>query len=131
MERKLNWSTVFSAGEVTRYVSRNLEDLTLYLYLRDTEGRERYRFCLDCALEQFREVTYEQIQEAYSTRIPQKDTDSIVDNELRFLCMEAQSGMGICDRAGVQERGAAVYGRHAVFPFEHEGWTMNLYDGMK
>lgn len=44
----------FQRREVTRYVSRNLEDLTLYLYLRDTEGRERYRFCLDCALEQFR-----------------------------------------------------------------------------
>ena len=121
----------FQRREVTRYVSRNLEDLTLYLYLRDTEGRERYRFCLDCALEQFREVTYEQIQEAYSTRIPQKDTDSIVDNELRFFAWKRSQEWGYVIVPVYRKEERLYMGDMQFFPFEHEGWTMNLYDGMK
>ena len=121
----------FQRREATRYVSRNLEDLTLYLYLRDTEGRERYRFCLDCALEQFREVTYEEIQEAYSTRIPQKDTDSIVDNELRFFAWKRSQEWGYVIVPVYRKEERLYMGDMQFFPFEHEGWTMNLYDGMK
>lgn len=121
----------FQRREVTRYVSRNLEDLTLYLYLRDTEGRERYRFCLDCGLEQFREVTYEDIQNTYNTRIPQKDTDSIVDNELRFFAWKCSHEWGYV-LVPVYRRLECLYmGDGQFFPFEHEGWMMNYYDGMK
>ena len=112
-------------------MSRNLEDLTLYLYLRDTEGRERYRFCLDCGLEQFREVTYEDIQNTYNTRIPQKDTDSIVDNELRFFAWKRSQEWGYVIVPVYRRLECLYMGDGQFFPFEHEGWMMNYYDGMK
>ncbi|MDE7183734.1 MAG: molecular chaperone, partial [Lachnospiraceae bacterium] len=121
----------FKRREETRYVSRNLEDLTLYLYLRDIEGRERYRFCLDCGLEQFREVTYEDIQNTYNTRIPQKDTDSIVDNEMRFFAWKCSLEWGYVIVPVYRRQERLYMGNSQFFPFEHEGWTINYYDGMK
>lgn len=98
-------------------MSRNLGDLTLYLYLKDAEGRERYRFCLDCDPGRFREVTYEAVQKVHGTHIAQKETDSIADGEIRFFAWKrcADWGGG-CGRAGVQEARAPVFGGRPVLP---------------
>ncbi len=55
------------------------------LSLKDTEGRVRYRFHFDCAPERFKEVTYEEIHKVHGGHILQKETDSIVNQEIRFF----------------------------------------------
>lgn len=121
----------FLREEETRYVSRNLEDLTLYLYLRDTEGRERYRFCLECDPKRFREVTYEDIHKEHGTHIAQKETDSIADHEIRFFAWKRCRDWGYVIVPVYRKYGSLYLGGEQFCPFEHEGWTMNFYDGMK
>lgn len=121
----------FLRGEETRYVSRNLEDLTLYLYLKDTGGRERYRFCLDCDPKRFREVTYEGIREAHGTHIAQKETDSIADGEIRFFAWKRCADWGFVVVPVYRKYGRLYLGDGQFYPFEHESWTQNLYDGTK
>lgn len=121
----------FLREEETRAVSRNLEDVTLQLYLKDTEGRVRYHFYFDCQPERFREATYEEIREIYGDHIPQKETDSIVNREIRFFAWKRCRDWGyvivpVCRR---EER--LYLGEEQFYPFEHEGWVKNFFDGMK
>lgn len=66
-------------------ISRNMDDLTLKLYLRDMDQRERYSFTYICSLVDFRRVSDDDMRKLYSGKIPQKDTDDIVDREVKFF----------------------------------------------
>ncbi len=110
---------VFSAGGDAICVKK-LRGFDIVLVSERYRRQERYRFCLDCGLEQFREVTYEDIQNTYNTRIPQKDTDSIVDNELRFFAWKCSHEWGYV-LVPVYRRLECLYmGDGQFFPFEHE-----------
>ncbi len=119
----------FLREEETRHVSRNLEDVTLYLHLKDTEGRVRYHFCFDCEPGLFEEVTYEEISRKYGKNILQKETDSIMNQEIRFFAWKKCMDWGyvivpVCRRAE-----KLYMGEEKFYPFEHEGWVKNFFDG--
>ncbi len=121
----------FLREDETRYVSRNLEDVTLQLLLKDTEGRVRYRFHFDCRPERFQEATYEDIMAIYGEHIAQKDTDSIINHEIRFFAWKRCEDWGyvivpVCRRAE-----KLYLGQEQFYPFEHEGWIKNFFDGRK
>ncbi len=121
----------FLRKEETRYVSRNLEDVMLQLYLKDTEGKVRYHFHFDCEPERFEEVTYEEIQKVHGSNILQKETDSIVNQEIRFFAWKRCRDWGYVI-VPVFRRAEKLYlGAEQFYPFEHEGWVMNYFDGMK
>ena len=121
----------FLREEETRHVSRNLEDVTLYLHLKDTEGRVRYHFCFDCEPERFQQVTYEDIQKIYGANIPQKDTDSIVNHEIRFFAWKRCMDWGYVIVPICRKDEQLYLGNEQFYPFEHEGWIKNFYDGLK
>ena len=121
----------FLREDETRYVSRNLEDVTLQLFLKDTEGRVRYRFHFGCRPERFQEATYEDIMAIYGEHIAQKDTDSIINHEIRFFAWKRCEDWGyvivpVCRRAE-----KLYLGQEQFYPFEHEGWIKNFFDGRK
>ncbi|MDD6626876.1 MAG: molecular chaperone [Lachnospiraceae bacterium] len=121
----------FLRKEETRYVSRNLEDVTLQLYLKDTEGQVRYHFYFDCEPERFEEVTYEEIQKVHGNNIPQKETDSIVNQEIRFFAWKRCRDWGYVIVPVYRKAEKLYLGAEQFYPFEHEGWVMNYFDGMK
>lgn len=121
----------FLREEETRYVSRNLENVTLYLYLKDTEGRVRYHFCFDCEPRQFWEVTYEDIRKEHGANISQKDTDSIVNQEIRFFAWKLCMDWGYVIVPVCRKDEKLYMGKRRFYPFEHEGWVRNFFDGMK
>ena len=117
--------------EETGYVSRNLEDVTLQLFLKDTEGRVRYRFHFDCAPERFKEVTYEEIQKVHGGHILQKETDSIVNREIRFFVWKRCRDWGYVIVPVCRKEERLYMGDEQFYPFEHEGWVKDYFDGMK
>lgn len=121
----------FLREEETGYVSRNLEDVTLQLFLKDTEGKVRYRFHFDCAPEQFEEVTYEEIQKVHGNNILQKETDSIVNQEIRFFAWKRCRDWGYVIVPVCRKNEKLYMGAEQFYPFEHEGWVKNYFDGMK
>ena len=121
----------FLREEETGYVSRNLEDVTLQLFLKDTEGKVRYRFHFDCAPEQFDEVTYEEIRKVYGSNILQKETDSIVNQEIRFFAWKRCRDWGYVIVPVCRKNEKLYMGAEQFYPFEHEGWVKNYFDGMK
>lgn len=121
----------FLREDETRYVSRNLEDVTLQLFLKDTEGKVRYHFYFDCQPEQFREVTYEQIREVYGDSILQKETDSIVNREIRFFAWKRCREWGYVIVPVYRNEEVLYLGQEQFYPFEHEGWVKSYFDGRK
>ena len=121
----------FLMEDETRYVSRNLEDVTLQLFLKDTEGRVRYHFYFDCQPECFQEATYENIMEIYGQHIAQKDTDSIINREIRFFAWKRCENWGYVIVPVYRKAERLYLGQEQFYPFEHEGWIKNFFDGRK
>lgn len=121
----------FLRRDETRTISRNLDFVTLQLYLKDTEGKVRYSFHYDCRPDTFETVVYEQIEEKYGAHIQQKETDSIVDREVKFFIWKRfeEWGYVIVPVYRLEER--LYLGKEQFYPFENEGWVQNFFDGLK
>lgn len=112
-------------------ISRNMEDLTLKLYLKDMEGKERYQYTSYSSLTEFEEKKYEEIQEQYHGHIPQADTDDIVDGEVKFFVWARPEEWGF-SVVPVYRKGRGLYlGKEEKFYFENDGWVQNFFDGLK
>lgn len=116
-------------------LSRNMDDLTLKLFLKDMEGRQRYIFTYHCALDEFRKLRYEEIRELYGENIPQGDTDSIEGREVKFFVWTQPQQWGFLVvpvyRGAGQEAEMLMLGREQFFAFENEAWVENFFDGTK
>lgn len=121
----------FLRKDETRYVSRNLDDVTLQLFLKDTDGQVRYHFHFDSQPNRFREVTYEDIQEVHGSNILQKETDSIVNHEIRFFAWKRCRDWGYVIVPVYRKDEKLYLGEEQFYPFEHEGWVRNYFDGLK
>lgn len=129
--REIELVNGFLREDGVRSVSRNLEDVTLQLFLKDTEGKVRYHFHFDCEPENFREVTYEDIRKNYGDSILQKETDSIVNREIRFFAWKRCREWGYVIVPVYRKEEKLYLGMEQFYPFEHEGWVRNFFDGMK
>ena len=111
-------------------ISRNMEDLTLKLYLKDLEGKERYQYSCHSKLTDFEEKLYEEIHERYGEHIRQADTDDIAEQEVRFFIWARPEDWGF-SVVPLYRRNRRLYmGKEEQFSFENDGWTQNFFDGM-
>ncbi len=112
-------------------ISRNMDDLTLQLYLKDSQGDIRCNFNYYCTLEAFQPKKYEEIGKLYGTKIPQDDTDVIVDREVKFFVWAEPLKWGF-SVVPVYRRGEELLlGPQKFFYFENDSWVKNFFDGTK
>lgn len=112
-------------------ISRNLEELTLQMYLKDGNGDERYRFRYRCHPEEFAVRTNAEIRRIYGDYIQQKETDSIVNGEVKFFVWARQEEWGYLV-VPVYRKGDELYlGKQEFYCFENDSWVNSFYDGMK
>lgn len=112
-------------------ISRNLEELTLQMYLKDGNGEERYRFQYLCRPEDFTAQTNEEIQKRYGEFILQKDTDTIVNGEVKFFVWAIQEEWGYQVVPVYRRQDELYLGRPELYYFENDSWINSFYDGMK
>lgn len=67
-------------------ISRPFETAEVELYLSGSDGQLRQKFVYANRPDFYKEVLYEDIRDRYGDKIPQDDTDSIVNGETKFLC---------------------------------------------
>ena len=91
----------------------------------------RYHFHFDCEPEKFREVIYEDIRQVHGENIPQKETDRIVNREIRFFAWKRCRDWGYVIVPVCRKEERLYMGEEQFYPFEHEGWVRNYFDGMK
>ncbi len=116
-------------GRESGTVSRNMEDLTLELYLKDVDGRERYRYTCRSALADLKETLYEGIREQYGEHIRQADTDTIIDREVKFFVWAEPDGWAFSVVPVCRKDGSLYLGKEERFYFEDEGWMQDFFGG--
>lgn len=112
-------------------ISRNMDNLTLKLYLKDLDGNERYQYTCYSSLSEFREMEYEQIREKYGTHILQSDTDDIVEQEVKFFVWARPEEWAFLVVPIYGRAKKLFLGKEEKFYFENEGWVQNFFGGMK
>ena len=112
-------------------ISRNMEDLTLQLHLKDPEGRERYQYTCDSSLHDFTEKSYEEIQRDYGNHILQEDTDNIVEQEVKFFVWARPEDWAFSVTPVYRKNRCLYLGKEEIYYFENDGWVQNFFDGMK
>lgn len=112
-------------------ISRNMEDLTLKLYLKDMDGKERYQYTCYSSLTDFKEQEYTQIREAHGEHIQQSDTDTIVEQEVKFFIWARPMDWAFSVVPVYRKDGKLYLGKEEEYYFENDGWLQNFFDGMK
>lgn len=122
-------------GKRRGHLSRNMDDLTLKLYLKDAAGTRRHTFTYSCAPEAFRPLEYEAIREIYGENIPQDDTDNIEGREVKFFVWTEPRRWGFLVvpvyRGEGDDAEMLLLGREQFFAFESEAWVEDFFDGTR
>ena len=112
-------------------LSRNIEDLTLTVYLKDNEKNFRQEIIYDCFLEEFERKRQEEIEEIYGENIPQDETDTIVNGEVKFFIWAEAQDWGFMIVPVYREDENLYIGKEEFFNFENDTWIKNFFDGLK
>ena len=113
------------------YISRNMADLTLQLYLKDTNQNVRYKY--NCAVNpsDFAVAEAEEIVAQYKGEILQDDVDAIVNKELRFFVLADEERWGFVVVPVLRRDEQLMLGAEQFFLFETDSWLTNFFDGTK
>ncbi len=111
------------------YISRNMTDLTLQLFLKDLNGQQRYKYNCSFNRKDFRPAEAEEIVEKYQGQIIQDDVDSIVEKELRSFVLADEERWGFLVVPVLRKEERLMLGPDQFFLFETEDWLTNFFDG--
>jgi len=109
-------------------LSRNLDDLAIELYLHDASGVKRHSYTYSCSREDFQPITYEEIRKDYPN-IQQSETDTITDGEAKFFVWASGEEWGFYVLSVTRVSEGLRIGKEQFFPFEHDTWVVNFFDG--
>ena len=110
-------------------VSRHHPSTEVELTLSDERGREKFVYSITSRLEEFRHVTYEEIEELYREQIPQAEVDLIENGEVRYFVW-ADAGQWGFNLAPISRRDDELYlAPQKMYSFENESWMVNYFDG--
>lgn len=118
-------------GKTKGNISRNMDDLTLKLYLKDMDEKIRYNFTYSCTLGEFKPIKYEEIMEIYQKNIPQDETDAIIDREVKFFVWTQPLRWGFLVVPVYRKAEILMLGKEQFFSFENDAWVQNFFDGTK
>ena len=112
-------------------LSRTVEDLALQLYLKDHDGNLRQKIIYECDHEDFEPKRQEEIEKVFGDNIPQSETDTIVNGEVKFFIRAEAQDWGFVV-VPVYRRDETLYvGKEKFFSFEDDQWIKNFFDGLK
>ncbi len=112
-------------------LSRNMDDLTLELFLKAEDGKLRHQFTYYCTIDEFQPKTQEELEAVYGENIPQEDTDNIVDREVKFFVWAEPKEWGFLVVPIYRNGELLMAGKEQFFSFEDDAWVQNFFDGMK
>ncbi len=113
------------------YLSRNMADITLKLFLKDMEGEVRYTYSKNLDHNKFTETTAKAVYKKYEGRILQDDLDDIVEKELKCFVLSEEQDWGFCIIPIYRFNDIIYCCDKEFFYFETDGWVTNFFDGTR
>ena len=113
------------------FISRNMADVTLKLFLKDLQGDLRYTYSLQAEPKMFAETDADSLAATYGGRLQQEDLDDIVEREMKFFILSEESRWGFSVIPVYRLHGQLHSAPGRFFSFETEGWLTNFFDGTR
>ena len=117
--------------KIRGFISRSMADLTLQLYLKDTDRNVRYKYNYSVNSEDFAAAEAEDILEKYHGEILQGDLDTIINRELKFFVLGDEERWGFVVVPVLRKEEQLMLGPDHFFLFETDSWLTNFFDGTK
>ncbi|MCH5343804.1 MAG: molecular chaperone [Acetatifactor sp.] len=118
-------------NNIRGFISRNMADLTLQLYLKDASQNVRYKYNYSVNAGDFVTAEADDILEKYHGEILQDDLDSIVNRELKFFVLGDEERWGFVVVPVLRKEEQLMLGPDHFFLFETDSWLTNFFDGTK
>lgn len=113
------------------HISRNMADVTLKLFLKDSDGNLKYTYNIYKNPKEFFITDTDEIAAKYKGRIVQDDLDDIIEREMKFFLLPEENNWGFIVVA-VYRLGERIYTIDEEFlSFETDGWLSNFFDGTR
>jgi hypothetical protein len=113
------------------FISRPAGVEEVELFLKDAEGNVRQRYVYMNAPAAYKPVTFEDIAEVYGDRIPQDDTDSIANGEVKFFIFSGGDNWGFHAVPVSRASDQLQLGESRYFAFENDLSELDFFDGLK
>ena len=82
-------------------------------------------------LDEFQKMRQEEIEKIYGDDIPQDETDTIVNGEVKFFVRAEPLDWGFVIIPVYREDESLFVGKEKFFNFESDNWIKNFFDGLK
>ncbi len=113
------------------FISKPVSVAEMEFYLKESEGTVRHKYVYMNYAENYKPVLYQHIAELYGKNIPQDDTDSIVNGEVKFFVFADKDSWGF-HVIPVARRNERLYlGKKQFFAFENDLSELDYFDGWK
>lgn len=112
-------------------ISRPFETAEVELYVSGSDGTLRQKCVYVNRKENYEQVVYEDIQSRFGTKIPQDDTDSIMNGETKFFVFADHSHWGFHVLPVARRDEQLLLGHKRLFAYENESSELDFFDGLK
>lgn len=112
-------------------ISRFREGMILKVYLKTPEGEVLRTYDYNYQVSEFMPTTYYEIEKLYGNKIPQDETDTIENNEIKFFIWGDELQWGFYILPILRKEEELYSGTAGFFDFENDTWEKNFFDGKK
>ncbi|MGE6230398.1 molecular chaperone [Paenibacillus chitinolyticus] len=124
-------STLDRVNTAQGSISRPWGAAEIEFRLKDMNGKLRQKYSYPSRPDSFQPVLYEDIAETYGRNIPQDETDSIVNEEVKFFVFGGGQNWGFHVVPVARRREQLYLGAKRFFAFENDLSEIDFFDGMK
>lgn len=130
-QEKVLISSLERLNQIHGSISRPWGVAEIEFFLQANESKTTYKYIYLSRAENYAPVLYENIAKQYQERIPQNETDSIVNGEVKFFVFAGEDHWGF-HVVPVARRDEQLYlGAKAFFAFETDLSELDFFDGLK
>lgn len=130
-QEKLLISSLERLNQIHGSISRPWGVADVEFYLRGSESNTAYRYIYVNDAKSYTPVLFEAIAKQYQGKIPQNETDSIVNGEVKFFVFAGEDHWGFYV-VPVARRDEQLYvGHKELFSFETDLSELDFFDGLK
>jgi len=113
------------------YISRFRIGSQLDLYLNDEYGKRLKTYYYEYDSAKFQKTTQEEIDQKYRGTVIQKETDTIVEGEMKFFVWVSKRNWGFIVLPVLRDGEQLYTNEEKFFDFEDDTWELNFFDGRK
>lgn len=130
-QEKILISSLERLNQIHGSISRPWGVAEVEFFLQGSENTTAYKYIYLSRVENYAPVLYENIAKQYQEKIPQNETDSIVNGEVKFFVFAGEDHWGF-HVVPIARRNEQLYlGTKEFFAFETDLSELDFFDGLK